>query len=153
WKDCRFEPLCTANDLLLSTSDDGTRWSSAQRIPLDPVGSNVDHFVPGFGVDPASAGSTARAALTHYFLPRANCQTSGCESDVGFVCSTDGGQTWTQPGVLGGPMQLGWLAQTSQGRMVGDYISTSVFNGGALALPAFAAATPPEQDGTFHEAI
>jgi hypothetical protein len=153
WKDCRFEAGCTANDLLLSTSDDGTRWSDAQRIPLDPLGSNVDHFVPGLGVDPASAGSTARLALTYYFLPNATCQTAGCELDVGFVCSTDGGQTWTPPDALGDPMQLGWLAQTSQGRMIGDYISTSVFNGGALALPAFAAASPPEQDGTFHEAI
>ena len=51
-------------------------------------------------------------------------------------------------------MQLGWLAETHpQGRMVGDYISTSVFNGGTLALPAFAAASPPKQDGTLHEAI
>jgi hypothetical protein len=72
---------------------------------------------------------------------------------VAFVSSADGGQTWTPRDLIGGSMQLGWLAQTSQGRMVGDYISTSVFNGGALALPAFAAATAPEQDGTFHEAI
>jgi hypothetical protein len=28
-----------------------------------------------------------------------------------------------------------------------------VFNGGALALPAFAAASPPDASGTLHEAI
>jgi hypothetical protein len=161
WKDCRFEG-CTGtdrsepNDLVLSTSDDGTHWSTVQRIPIDPVGSNVDHFLPGIGVDPASAGSYARLALTYYFLPDASCTQAPCELEVGFVSSTDGGQTWTKPDVMGDPMQLGWLALRTgdqKGRMVGDYISTSVFNGGALVLPAFAAASPPDPDGTLHEAI
>ncbi len=70
WKDCRFEAGCAANDLVLSTSDDGTHWSDVQRIPVDPVGSNVDHFLPGIGVDPASAGDSARLALTYYFRNR-----------------------------------------------------------------------------------
>jgi hypothetical protein len=49
-------------------------------------------------------------------------------------------------------MQVGWLA-ANRGRMAADYISTSVLNGGATVLPAFAAATPPDPDGTLHEAI
>jgi hypothetical protein len=152
WKDCRFEPGCTANDLVLSTSDDGTHWSGVRRIPIDAVGSNVDHFVPGLGVDAESAGEKARLALTYYFLPDASCTDAPCEIDVGFVSSTDGGQTWSAPELLAGPMQLGWLPLTNQGRMVGDYISTSVLAGGALALPAFAVASQPD-DGTFQEAI
>jgi hypothetical protein len=161
WKDCRFEgcqpPLNRKppNDLVMSTSDDGIHWSDVQRIPLDPIGSNIDHFLPGIGVDPESAGNKARLALTYYFLPDATCTAPSCELDVGYTSSIDGGQTWTQPEVLA-TMQLGWLAQTTQptpGRMVGDYISTSVFNGGALVLPAFAAATPPDADGTLNEAI
>jgi hypothetical protein len=158
WKDCRFEgcqPPANRkppNDLVMSTSDDGVHWSDVQRIPLDPIGSNIDHFVPGIGVDPESAGSKARLALTYYFLPDATCTAAPCELDVGYVSSTDGGQTWTQPEVLA-TMQLGWLAQTDQGSMVGDYISTSVLNGGALVLPAFAAAAPPGEDGTLNEAI
>jgi hypothetical protein len=158
WKDCRFEgcqPPANRkppNDLVMSTSDDGVHWSDVQRIPLDPIGSNIDHFVPGIGVDPESAGDKARLALTYYFLPVATCTAPTCELDVGYTSSTDGGQTWTQPEVLA-TMQVGWLAQTDQGRMVGDYISTSVFNGGALVLPAFAAATPPDADGTLNEAI
>jgi hypothetical protein len=157
WKDCRFEVKagfgCHANDLVMSTSDDGTHWSDPELIPIDPIGSNVDHFLPGIGVDPASAGSKARLALTYYFLPDAGCTVDPCELEVGFVSSTDGGQTWTRADVLGDPMQLGWLAATDTGRMVGDYISTSVFNGGALVLPAFAAASPPDTDGTLNEAI
>jgi hypothetical protein len=42
WKDCRFEADCAANDLLLSTSDDGASWSQVRQIPLDPIGSNVE---------------------------------------------------------------------------------------------------------------
>jgi hypothetical protein len=171
WKDCRFEPLCdpvnrlkSTNDLVFSTSDDGVSWSEVRRIPLDPIGSNVDHFLPGIDVDPTSAGSGARLALTYYFLKPADCTRTDpatCELYVGFVSSTNGGQTWSVPEVLAGPMQLSWLAQTDQGAMVGDYISTSVLSGlvepgggseQPLAVPAFAAALPPE-DGTLREAI
>jgi hypothetical protein len=38
-------------------------------------------------------------------------------------------------------MNLSWIANTSQGRMVGDYVSTS-FAGG-YAVPVFAIAKPP----------
>jgi hypothetical protein len=48
-------------------------------------------------------------------------------------------------------MQLGWLANTSQGRMVGDYISTSVLAGGR-AWPTFAVAAAPV-NGVFDEAM
>ncbi len=60
-----------------------------------------------------------------------------------------------------GPMTLSWLPNTTQGRMVGDYISTS-FNSTApdTAFPAFAAAIVPTGGTdcsvagvTCHEAI
>jgi len=31
WSDCRFEPGCTANDLVLSISDNGTTWTAPAR--------------------------------------------------------------------------------------------------------------------------
>jgi hypothetical protein len=39
-------------------------------------------------------------------------------------------------------MNLSWIPNTSQGRMFGDYISTSVLNGGN-AYPVLAVATAP----------
>ena len=48
-------------------------------------------------------------------------------------------------------MTLSWLANTSQGRMVGDYISTSVLAGGR-AWPTIAVAFAPSGT-TFDEAM
>jgi len=150
WQDCRFENGCKANDIVLSTSTDGITWSAVQRIPADPVGSGVDHFIPGIGVDKSTSGSTAHIGLAFYYYPVAACTTSTCQLDAGFVSSTDGGSTWSANTQLAGPMNVTWLANTTQGFMVGDYISTS-FSAGQ-AFPVFAVATAPGA-GVFNEAM
>jgi hypothetical protein len=61
--------------------------------------------------------------------------------NVGFITSTNGGGSWSAPTQLVGPMTLSWLPNTSQGRMVGDYISTS-YSGGT-AHPIFTNASAP----------
>jgi hypothetical protein len=94
------------------------------------------------GVDRSTSGTTARIGLTYYFYPTANCTAATCQLDVGFISSTNGGTSWSAPTQLAGPMTLSWLPNTSQGRMFGDYISTSVFNGGR-AYPVLAVATAP----------
>jgi hypothetical protein len=141
WEDCRFEPKCSANDIVLSSSDDGVSWSPVSRIPIDPVGSGVDHFIPGLGVDPATSGSGGHLALTYYYYPDAACTEATCQLDVGFVSSRDGGASWSAPTQLAGPMSLVDIAATSQGRMVGDYISTS-FNDAGTAATVFAVGFP-----------
>ena len=50
WEDCRFETRCRANDIVMSTSMNGTSWTAVTRIPADAVGSGVDHFIPGLAV-------------------------------------------------------------------------------------------------------
>src|SRR6266542_6922188 len=55
----------------------------------------------------------------------ANCTSATCQLDVGFSFSANGGGVCSPPQQLAGPMTLSWLANTSPGRMVGDYISTS----------------------------
>jgi hypothetical protein len=149
WSDCRFEPGCTASDLVFTTSTDGLNWSPITRIPLDPIGSGVDHFIPGLAVDNSTSDGSARLAVTFYFYPNASCTASTCQLDTGVSTSADGGATWTSNTQIAGPMSLTWLANTSQGFMVGDYISTS-FVGGP-AYPAFAVATTPT-GGVFNEA-
>ncbi|MBF9072764.1 putative Ig domain-containing protein [Streptacidiphilus fuscans] len=130
WSDCTFRSGCSSNDIVMSTSTDGTSWSAPVRVPIDAVSSTADHFTPGIGIDPTSAGSTARIGLTYYYYPNANCTDTTCQLDAGYVSSTDGGTTWTAPVQLAGPMTLAWLPNTDQGRMFGDYIATSVLAGG-----------------------
>jgi hypothetical protein len=151
WADCRFRPGCASNDLVMSTSSDGLQWTSVVRIPIDPTTSSVDHFLPGLAVDPATSGGPARLALTYYFYPDASCTETTCQLFVGFVSSADGGATWTAPQTLAGPVSLTSLAETSLGRMVGDYISTSFVAGGD-ALLVFALADPPV-GSVFDEAM
>jgi hypothetical protein len=141
WQDCRFRSGCPANDIVMSTTTDGQNWTSPARIPIDATNSGVDHFIPGLGVDRASSGNTARLALGYYYYPVAACNTSTCDLTFGFTSSTDGGATWSQARRVAGPFKLSWIAQTDQGPMVGDYVSTS-FAGG-LAFPVFVIAKPP----------
>ncbi len=146
WQDCRFRKRCASNDIVMSTSTDGLAWSAIARVPIDATASTVDHFIPGIAVDP---GSTGRLGLTYYFYANSACGSS-CQLQVGFVQSADGGATWTAPLMLADPFPVTWAADTSQGRMVGDYISTSWVGGRAIG--AFAVARAPV-GSVFDEAI
>jgi BNR repeat-like domain len=150
WQDCRFRSSCSANDIVLTTSTDGLTWSQVTRIPIHTTGSTFDHFIPGIAVDKSTSGVSARVALAYYYYPNAACTASTCQLDVGLVSSTDGGQTWTSPVQLAGPLQTAWIANTNQGPMVGDYISTSFSSG--RARPVFASATAPS-GGVFAEGM
>jgi hypothetical protein len=150
WQDCRFRAGCSANDIVMSTSADGVAWSAPAGIPIDATTSGVDHFIPGIGVDPQTAGGSAHLALTYYYYPQASCPASTCLLDVGFTASQDGGATWAAPQQLAGPMTLNSLAATSSGRMVGDYIATAFSQGKAFGVFAVAKA---QSGGAFHEAI
>jgi hypothetical protein len=147
WSDCRFRSGCTTNDLVFVTSTNGTTWSAVQRIPTDPTTSVVDHFIPGVGVDRNTSGSTTKVAVTFYFYPDVNCAFSTCQLHVGFISSSDAGATWGPLVDVIGPMALSSLPNTTQGRMVGDYISTS-FNGSLQARGYFTVAKPPTAGGT-----
>ncbi|MGB2874907.1 MAG: sialidase family protein [Gaiellaceae bacterium] len=152
WQDCRFRPSCASNDLVLSTTTQATypTWSAVTRIPIDAVTSSVDHFIPGLAVNRATSGATARLGLAYYYYPKAACTFSTCQLDVGYVTTGNAGATWSTPTQLAGPLSLSWIASTSQGRMVGDYISSSYVNGGVLAV--FASASAPFA-GLFNEAM
>jgi hypothetical protein len=151
WPDCRFRSGCSENDIVYSTTTDGTHWTAVQRVPIDPVTSTVDHFIHGLGIDPNTAGSTAHIGLNYYFYPNGNCGNS-CSLRHGYIESTDGGQTWSLAAPIGGPMQLNWLPDTFSGRMVADYTATVFSNG--KSFPVFALAYPQISVNTpFRESI
>ena len=151
WEDCRFRAKCSSNDIVFSTSTDGVNWSAVSRVPIDPVDSGADHFIPGLAVDKSTSGSGAHLALTYYFYPDAAC-TGGCQLDVGFISSRDGGAHWGDAQQLAGPMSLSDIANTTQGRMVGDYISTS-FNQDGAATTVFAVGNPHTPAQPFDEGM
>jgi len=150
WQDCRFRAGCASNDIVLSTSSDGSNWTAPIGIPIDAVTSTVDHFIPALAVDPATSGGSARLALTYYFYPTAQCTTATCQLSVGFASSRDGGNTWSAATTVAGPMSLTWLPNTSSGVMVGDYTAVGFSNGHAYGLFAVARVN---SGATFDEAI
>lgn len=79
--------------------------------------------MPGPAVDKATSGGSAQLGLTYYFYPK--------------------GSTWTTAQtVTTAAFPSTWVANTSQGRMVGDYISTS-YGSDNLAHSVFATASAP----------
>ncbi|GAB3155355.1 sialidase family protein [Amycolatopsis stemonae] len=151
WSDCRFRSGCPRNDIVLSKSANGTTWSAPARVPIDATTSTVDHFVPGIGVDASTSGTSARIGLTYYSYPDSACTAATCQLDAGFISSTNGGTSWSTATQVAGPMSLSWIPNTSQGRMFGDYISTSVRAGGN-AFPVVPIATAPT-GSTFNQAM
>jgi len=149
WPDCRFESGCSANDIVYSSSSDGIHWSSVVRVPIDPIGSGVDHFIHGMGIDVRTSGSTAHMGITYYYYPVSNCGGS-CLLYAGWTQSSDGGATWSKGVQLSQSMQLSWLPNTFSGRMVADYVAT-VF-AGPRAFPIYAIAKQPS-GGLFNQAI
>jgi hypothetical protein len=85
--------------------------------------------------------------VAYYFYPDVNCTFATCRLFAGYVSSANGGGSWSAPTTLAGPMTMSWIANTSQGRMVGDYISTS-FNANGLAYPALSVANAPTTGGS-----
>ena len=142
WADCRFRKNCTSNDIIISTSTNGTTWSTPARVPIDAVSSTGDHFTPGIGVDVSTSGSATHIGLTYYYYPVAKCTSSTCQLDVGYISSTNGGSTWSASTQLAGAMKDTWLPNTSQGRMFGDYIATTIPAGGK-AISVFPVAAAP----------
>jgi len=148
WTDCRFRSGCPANDIVFSKSLNatGTSWSAVSRVPIDATNSGRDHFIPGLAVNKSTSGATAQLGLTYYFYTTAACGSS-CALNVGFISSANGGSTWSAATQLAGPFNVGWVANTSQGRMVGDYISTSYGSDG-LAHGVFMTASAPTSGTT-----
>jgi hypothetical protein len=148
WEDCRFRAGCpaagTPNDIVyVTSSNNGTTWSAVKRVPIDATDSTVDHFLPGIAVDRATSGVNTHVGLVYYYYPDTHCTPFTCQLNVGFVSSANAGTSWSTPTQLAGPMAMSWLPDTSQGRMVGDYMSAS-FDSGGNVHPVYAVASAPD---------
>ena len=66
----------------------------------------MDHFIPGFGVDPATSGSAAHIGLYYYFYPQASCSLSTCKLEAGFVSSAQRKWIYVGAGTLAAVFSL-----------------------------------------------
>src|SRR5262249_52878403 len=148
--DCRFQFGCGSNDVVMTTSFDGVQWSAVVRVPIDDIGSGADHFLGAIGADRNSFAPNVGLTVLYYGYPVASCTLDTCELMAGFMTSSDGGNSWSDPTLLAGPMSLRWLPSTISGLMVGDYFSVFYTDDG-VPHPVFAAATAPI--GTFFESM
>jgi hypothetical protein len=147
WRNCGLSAQC-AGEIVLVRSSDGVRWSAPVSIPIGPHDGSLFYFLPALAVDPATSGITARLALLyHSMAPSRSCDPAyGCfQVDVKLTTSSNGGLTWTDPQQLNAfPMLPAWMADTSLGRMLGDYVSVSW--AGGRPLPVFSLASTPAGD-------
>jgi hypothetical protein len=142
WADCRFRIRCTGDDVVLTTSLDGTIWTKPTKIP----GAGFDSFVPGIAADPASPG---HVSVVTYVRTSQTCSGAGCSYGVATTSSRDGGLTWTTPRRLDAfPVRYDWIALTDGGRFTGDYAGAAYADG--RFVPVFALAQAPA-GRTLHE--
>jgi hypothetical protein len=123
WHDCVRRRDCLGNDVVVSTSTDGVAWSRPRRIT-----SGRTAAIPAIAADPASR----RLAILYYVV-----RPAGIDAEL--VESRDAGATWGTPQRLSAQtMQRAWSPNTTQGRMLADYISVSYAAGRPLAVWALA---------------
>lgn len=146
WYDCRFRPACAGNDIVLSRSSRAGAWSKPVRIPLGSARRRADFVLPALTVDPRFK---ARLALAFYALSSPDCSAPTCRLVAGVATSMTGGKRWRRVWTSS-PMRLDWLADTSQGRMVGDYVGMTFTGGRALAVVVLPRAP---RGGRFDEAL
>ena len=144
--DCRFRAKCASDDMVMTTSTDGTHWTAVTRIPIAPVTSTVDVWGGGLAVDPSTSGTSARLGLYYYYFPKLPCTVSTCRVFLGYTSSANGGAAWSTPKVIAGPMKLTQFGDSfpgvHDGGFAGDYVGASAIPGGnavavlPLGLPA-----------------
>jgi hypothetical protein len=149
WYDCRFRTGCTGNDIVLSRSPAVGGWTPPTRIALPAASAAADFVLPAVAVDTTRSSIRARIALAYYTLSAHDCTGAGCELRAGLATSLDGGRRWKAEAV-GDGMPLEWLAPTSIGRMVGDYVA-AVF-AAQRAVGIFSLASSPS-GGRLDQAI
>jgi hypothetical protein len=159
--DCRFRVNCTANDVVYTTSKDGMNWTPITRIPIDPVTSNIDHFITGIAVrgsvdDLSGDDSHDGLAVNYYYLTDATCNptvtNATCRLFAGFISSDDGGKSWSAPIQVSGPMNVLNLTSTEFGYFVANDITSIYVNGQPQGV--YSIALPPDpKTGELNQSI
>ena len=134
WHSCQA-PGSSGNAVFVATSPDGATWS-----PPRAATRGRDAVLPAIGID----ATTGRVALAYM-------RATGLGIDVELVQSVQSGSGWSAPRRLSAQsMQLEWMARTTSGRMLGDYISVHYSSGRPLVV--WVLASEPV-NSSFREAV
>jgi hypothetical protein len=135
WHDCRFDPGCAANSVVVATSQDGVTWSAPVAVT-----SRRDAFIPALGIHPR----TGRVAIAYYVV-----RPGGIDMEL--VESAGAVGRFASPRRLSAQtMRVDWLPNTVSGRMLADYVS--VHYAGARPLVAWVLASEPV-GSSFRQAV
>ncbi|MGW4381012.1 sialidase family protein [Kitasatospora sp. NPDC004531] len=139
WHGCKAATGCAWNNLVQATSTDGVNWTVNEIDTCQDTGlcAASNQFAPSVAADPLNPG---RFAIVF------NDLWNGAVS-VRWTTSTDGGRTWKKPpATLADAMPLSRMPDTSQGRMLGEYLGIAVANGSVVTtFPVAAAPTDGKQ--------
>ena len=132
WSDCRFEPSCALDDIVVSASSDGQTWTRpAIAAGADPS-TATSLVTPGIAV--RSQGTGSQEAIVFYAVGGSRCSEfsppSSCSVTVGYVASRSGG--WGEPVAFGWRMRPSWFPGTPAGNMWGDYIAATFLQNGRV---------------------
>ena len=130
WSDCQLHADCNGTDLMLSRSADGVAWTPPARVPTGPLAPARTTSCRGWPQTPTAAGGS-------------RSRGTACSPAAGSTRSSSArptaARTWTAPRRLNTEtMTRQWIAQTTLGPMLGDYISTSFASGTPVAVLALA---------------
>jgi hypothetical protein len=128
WSDCRFEPGCPVDDVVVARSVAGGRWSRPVPIAKGTASTRASLLTPALAA--GGRGRHPSLALLYYAVSGIHCgasfQPKGCTVTIGATTSSDGGGDWTPPTTIGWPMKVRWFAPTRAGYMWGDYVSSVI---------------------------
>ncbi len=132
WSDCRFEPSCSLDDVVVSSSPDGHSWAPpAVAARADPT-TATSLVTPGIAV--RSQGRKMREAIVYYAVAGPKCSKfsdpSTCSVTVGHTSLRRDG--WGVPLALGWRMRPNWFPCTPAGCMWGDYIAAAFLQDGRV---------------------
>jgi hypothetical protein len=91
WEDGRYRKD-KANDVVVTTSTDGVRWSTPVRVNRGAADDDVDHFTPAIATGPDGV-----LRLAYRQRAGADNGESSPYVDTFLQQSADGGRTWTAP--------------------------------------------------------
>jgi len=129
WQDVRFR-ADGLNDIVMTRSDDGLRWTPPQRVDVGAPADRVNHWNPALAVD--AAGRVAVSYRQRFESPAADRADTDVDTYVHTYVqvSSDGGATFGRPlRVDTRPTDLRFAALDGGRSFLGDYDGVALGGG------------------------